>query len=56
MTGAPSYYTLDELVTQRQNAVNFGMPVADLEAEIEAQAKYEAGKPVNTRPFDQDVD
>lgn len=52
----PSYYTLAELLAQRQNCVNFGMPTDGLDIEIEAQRKHEAGQNVPTRPFDQDVD
>lgn len=52
----PSYFTLVELLAQRQNAINFGMDATTLDQEIEAQRKHEAGQNVPTRPFDQDID
>jgi hypothetical protein len=56
----PSYYSLAELIAQRNNCLAFGMDTAGLEHEIGLQAEYEseAGSSVNIlpRPFDQERD
>lgn len=56
----PSYYSLEELLVQRNNCIKFGMNTSGIEVEIALVADFESvaesrSNHPNTHIFDQDA-